>query len=179
MAFLVESGYNYVVTLFTIWALGGFAVPLCTTHPIHEMLYTVTDSDSTVLLATERFESKIRELAAEVAKESRETRAIYIIPRHPPCIGNSIPELVESPISDPMRHALMIYTSGTTGKPKVCLDSRLSDHKGVVSAHKTVQAQIDSLVKYWRVTQNDRIVHVLPLHHIHGIVNALLVLLWV
>src|SRR5579859_7718678 len=35
-----------------------------------------------------------------------------------------------------------------------------------------------SLVKYWRVTQDDRIVHVLPLHHIHGIVNALLVLLW-
>jgi acyl-CoA synthetase (AMP-forming)/AMP-acid ligase II len=28
------------------------------------------------------------------------------------------------------------------------------------------------------VTEDDRIVHVLPLHHIHGIVNALLVLLW-
>jgi acyl-CoA synthetase (AMP-forming)/AMP-acid ligase II len=48
----------------------------------------------------------------------------------------------------------------------------------VVSAHKTVQAQILSLVKFWKITHEDRIVHVLPLHHIHGIVNALLVLLW-
>jgi acyl-coenzyme A synthetase/AMP-(fatty) acid ligase len=119
VAFLVESGYNYVVTILTVWALGGFAVPLCTTHPIHEMLYTVTDSDASVLLATEHFEPKIRELADAVAKESPQRRALYIIPHHPPSIIGEIPELVDSPIADPMRHALMIYTSGTTGKPKV------------------------------------------------------------
>ena len=130
MAFLVESGYNYVVTLFTIWALGGFAVPLCTTHPIHEMLYTVIDSDSIVLLATEHYELKIRELATEVAKELPEKRALYIISHHPPRIVSNIPGLKDSPIADPMRHALMIYTSGTTGKPKVYLYSGLSDDRG-------------------------------------------------
>jgi len=119
VAFLVESGYNYVVTLFTIWALGGFAVPLCTTHPVHEMLYTVTDSDSVVLLASHHFEGKIRELADEVAKVSDEKRVLFVIPHRAPCIVNTIPQLEESPIAAPMRHALMIYTSGTTGKPKV------------------------------------------------------------
>ena len=119
VAFLAESGYNYVVTILTVWALGGFAVPLCTSHPIHEMLYTVTDSDASVLLATEHFEPKIRELADAVAKESTERRALYIIPHHPPSVTAEIPSLVDSPIADPMRHALMIYTSGTTGKPKV------------------------------------------------------------
>src|ERR1700738_1143227 len=84
VAFLAENGYNYVVSILTIWALGGFAVPLCTTHPIHEMLYTVTDSDASVLLATEHFEPKIRELADAVAKDSPERRALYIIPHHPP-----------------------------------------------------------------------------------------------
>jgi malonyl-CoA/methylmalonyl-CoA synthetase len=127
--FLVENGYNYVVTLFTIWALGGFAVPLCTTHPIHEMLYMVTDSDSIVLLATEHFESNLRELAREVAKDSPGKRALYIIPHHPPRIVSSIPELKDSPIADPKRHALMIYTSGTTGKPKVYLYAKLSDDR--------------------------------------------------
>jgi malonyl-CoA/methylmalonyl-CoA synthetase len=142
VAFLVESGYNYVVTLFTIWALGGFAVPLCATHPIHEMLYTITDSDSSVLLATEHFESKIRELAAEVVKESNHQKALYIVPHHRPSIINSIPEIVDSPIADPMRHALMIYTSGTTGKPKVSqrpyvFDIRVSSPRIKLFKHKS------------------------------------------
>jgi acyl-CoA synthetase (AMP-forming)/AMP-acid ligase II len=119
VSFLVESGYHYVVTLFAIWALGGFAVPLCTTHPVHEMLYTVTDSDSCLLIASEHFESKIRELAELVAKETNLGRAVYIVPQRFPALVSSIPELVESPIASPLRHALMIYTSGTTGKPKV------------------------------------------------------------
>ena len=119
VAFLAESGYNYVVTILTVWALGGFAVPLCTTHPIHEMLYTVTDSDASVILATQHFEAKIKELAMEVQKESSEKRSLFMIPQHQPGTSGTVPELVDSPITDPMRHALMIYTSGTTGKPKV------------------------------------------------------------
>jgi acyl-CoA synthetase (AMP-forming)/AMP-acid ligase II len=118
VAFLVESGYNYVVSLFAIWALGGFAVPLCTSHPIHEMLYMVTDSGSTVLLGSKHFEAKISELAAEAAKDSVK-RSLYIIPEHPPKATGDIPNLITSPIVDSLRHALMIYTSGTTGKPKV------------------------------------------------------------
>ena len=120
VAFLAESGYNYVVTILTVWALGGFAVPLCTTHPIHEMLYTVTDSDASVILATQHFEAKIKELVAEVQKESSEKRSLLMIPQHQPGTSGTVPELVDSPIADPIRHALMIYTSGTTGKPKVC-----------------------------------------------------------
>ena len=127
VAFLLESGYNYVVTLLAIWALGGFAVPLCTTHPIHEMLYTVTDSDSSLLLASPQFESKIRELAAEVTKESGAKQLVYIVPSHTPRQVSGVPELVHSPIAHPTRHALMIYTSGTTGKPKVLVSSDVSN----------------------------------------------------
>lgn len=120
VAFLVESGYNYVVTMFTIWALGGFAVHLCTTHPIHEMLYTVTNSESSLLLASQHFETKIGELMDALAVSSRKPR-LYIIPHYPPRIVDNTPNLSDMPICDPMRHALMIYTSGTTGKPKVIL----------------------------------------------------------
>lgn len=119
VAFLVESGYNYVVAFLSIWALGGFAAPLCTTHPTHEMLYTVTDSDAELLLASQHFEPKIQELADAVAKDSSSKRSLYIIPNYPPRVATSVPTIADSPINDPMRHALMIYTSGTTGKPKV------------------------------------------------------------
>src|SRR3712207_1321939 len=37
---------------------------------------------------------------------------------------------------------------------------------------------MESLVEAWAWSPEDRIVHVLPLHHTHGIVNALLCALW-
>ena len=62
---------------------------------------------------------------------------------------------------------MIIYTSGTTNRPK-----------GVVSLHTTIQAQMTSLVEAWGWSADDRILHVLPLHHIHGIVNVLGCALW-
>jgi len=64
--------------------------------------------------------------------------------------------------------ALMLYTSGTTARPK-----------GVLITHRNLTAQITTLVEAWEWNADDRILHVLPLHHVHGIVNALCCALWV
>ena len=71
------------------------------------------------------------------------------------------------PQVDITRRALILYTSGTTGKPK-----------GVVTTHENIQAQVTSLITAWEWTSSDRILHVLPLHHIHGIINVLTCALW-
>lgn len=63
---------------------------------------------------------------------------------------------------------MIIYTSGTTGNPK-----------GVVLTHKNLSTQVNTLVNAWKWSENDVILHTLPLHHIHGIVNALLCPLYV
>jgi malonyl-CoA/methylmalonyl-CoA synthetase len=57
---------------------------------------------------------------------------------------------------------MIIYTSGTTGRPK-----------GVVSTHQIIGAQISSLVSAWGWSPFDRLLLVLPLHHVHGIINGL------
>ena len=62
----------------------------------------------------------------------------------------------------PNRRAMIIYTSGTTGRPK-----------GVVTTHQIIGAQIASLVEAWRWTPADHLLLVLPLHHVHGIINGL------
>jgi malonyl-CoA/methylmalonyl-CoA synthetase len=61
----------------------------------------------------------------------------------------------------------MIYTSGTTGRPK-----------GAVHTHASLQAQVESLDEAWAWSPDDRILLVLPLHHVHGIVNVTLCALW-
>jgi malonyl-CoA/methylmalonyl-CoA synthetase len=62
---------------------------------------------------------------------------------------------------------MIIYTSGTTGRPK-----------GVVLTHANLAAQIASLVTAWAWRPEDRILLVLPLHHVHGIVNVVACALW-
>jgi malonyl-CoA/methylmalonyl-CoA synthetase len=62
---------------------------------------------------------------------------------------------------------MILYTSGTTSKPK-----------GVVLTHKNIQSQITTLIEAWGWLKEDHILHILPLHHTHGIINALLCALW-
>lgn len=45
---------------------------------------------------------------------------------------------------------------------------------GVVLSHRNLQNQIGTLLDAWKWSPNDVILHTLPLHHVHGIVNALL-----
>lgn len=58
---------------------------------------------------------------------------------------------------------MMLYTSGTTSRPK-----------GVLLPNSTITAQARSLIEAWDYSPKDRLLHVLPLHHIHGTINALL-----
>uniref|UniRef100_A0A481D7U1 Malonate--CoA ligase ACSF3, mitochondrial n=1 Tax=Sus scrofa TaxID=9823 RepID=A0A481D7U1_PIG len=51
--------------------------------------------------------------------------------------------------------------------------------KGVLSTHRNLEAVVTGLVRKWAWTQDDVILHVLPLHHVHGLVNKLLCPLWV
>jgi malonyl-CoA/methylmalonyl-CoA synthetase len=57
---------------------------------------------------------------------------------------------------------MIVYTSGTTGKAK-----------GAVTTHGNLAAQVTSLIEAWEWTPSDVALLVLPLHHVHGIVNVL------
>jgi malonyl-CoA/methylmalonyl-CoA synthetase len=155
VAFLIPPGFHYVVTQWGIWRAGGIAVPLCVSHPQPELEYIIDDSGAEIVVAHPDFATILCLIA--------ETRSLRFL-LTPQVISH---KQVELPRIDATRRAMIIYTSGTTSKPK-----------GVVTTHPNIQAQVTALVSAWEWTANDRILHVLPLHHVHGIINALTCALW-
>jgi malonyl-CoA/methylmalonyl-CoA synthetase len=75
--------------------------------------------------------------------------------------------LLALPAVDASRMAMILYTSGTTSLPK-----------GVVTTHKNIEAQISTLVKAWGWSSDDHTLCVLPLHHVHGIINVIGCSMW-
>jgi malonyl-CoA/methylmalonyl-CoA synthetase len=155
VAFLIPPGFEYVATLWGIWLAGGIAVPLCVAHPRPELEYVITNSGAATIVAHPSFAEVLQPIA-----RSLDLRFSLTSDPLPDPIA-TLPSVAMS------RRALILYTSGTTGKPK-----------GVVTTHQNIQAQVTSLVEAWEWTAADRILHVLPLHHIHGIVNVLTCALW-
>lgn len=66
-------------------------------------------------------------------------------------------------LSEANASGMMLFTSGTTARPK-----------GVMLSDSTLTAQAQSLLTAWEYSPADHLLHILPLHHIHGTVNALL-----
>lgn len=155
IAFLTPRGFDYAAVQWGIWRAGGIAVPLCEVHPRSELAYVVQDAEASAVVAHPAYAPRLEPLAQESGLPLLSTDALE----------SSV--AVPLPDVEPDRPAMILYTSGTTGRPK-----------GAVSTHSNLQAQITSLVEAWGWRPDDYILHVLPLHHVHGIVNILACALW-
>ena len=152
VAFLVPPSFAYVTISRGIWLAGGVAVPLAVSHPPAELEHVIRDAHASIVVGSGRQEEALRAIADAAGARYLHT---------PDLIANDAPALPAVDLR-PERRALIVYTSGTTGKPK-----------GVVTTHGNVAAQIASLVQAWEWTREDRALVVLPLHHVHGIINLL------
>ena len=151
VAFLAPPGFVHVAVQRGIWRAGGVAVPLAISHPPAELGYVIRDAAVSIVVGTPEVEAMLAPLAA--AAGGRFCRAGDLMATAP---AAALPHV------GPSRRAMIIYTSGTTGRPK-----------GAVSTHANVGAQIASLIEAWRWRPDDHLLLVLPLHHIHGVINGL------
>lgn len=163
VAVLCRPGVRWFAAVLGTWMAGGVVVPLHAAHPETELAHPVEDAGVSVLLVDAGSEGPARSLAGRVG-------ATVLPIGHDRATANPSSSATSLPTRSTGRDddALIVHTSGTTGRPK-----------GVVHTHGSLAAQISGMVEVWRWTDSDRTVCVLPLNHVHGIVNASLTPLWV
>ncbi|MDZ7880236.1 MAG: acyl-CoA synthetase [Saprospiraceae bacterium] len=161
VAFMVESSFDYVKTQWAIWRAGGVAVPLCITYPLASLQYVIEDTGADIIVVTPQYKAVLEQYALskslkfivlEVSQSDK--NLLSLSKKHLPNVTND-------------RRAMILYTSGTTNLPK-----------GVVTTHRNLDAQIKSLIDAWAYSEHDRTICILPLHHVHGIMNVISCTLW-
>uniref|UniRef100_A0AAX7V6R5 Acyl-CoA synthetase family member 3 n=1 Tax=Astatotilapia calliptera TaxID=8154 RepID=A0AAX7V6R5_ASTCA len=165
VSFLCANDASYTVAQWATWMSGGTAVPLYRKHPPAELEYIISDSQTSLLLAADPYTETLEPLAQKLGLPCLKLPPTSDLD----ALSEEDAQEKETAITDwADLPAMIIYTSGTTGRPK-----------GVLHTHGSVQAMVQCLVSEWAWSRDDVILHTLPLHHVHGVVNKLLCPLWV
>ena len=138
---------------------GAIYLPLNTAYTKSELSYFIEDAAPALIVCDARDETNVSDAAQNKTpvltlardgngtlsrKADGKSKSFQTVPRGPDDL------------------AALLYTSGTTGRSK-----------GAMLSHKNLLSNAISLTDLWRITQNDRLVHALPIFHTHGLFVAI------
>ena len=141
--------------------IGAIFLPLNPAYPMAELRYFLADSGARCLFAESQKRVDIQSILPELPDLERPV-FISASEKWESRVGAFASQRAAPLPSDPDQTAMMLYTSGTTSRPK-----------GAQITHGNLTANIESLHEAWGWRDDDVLLHVLPLFHVHGLVVAL------
>ena len=140
-------------------SMGAVSMPLNPSYSAAELEYLLLDSEARVLVAPDG-----------PKWDQTATKLIHSVPAGVERIDPSdfATKLPETGLDLSLKRfsadqtALILYTSGTTGRPK-----------GACMSHASLTANMNMLGQAWGWRDDDVLLHVLPLFHVHGLLVAL------
>jgi long-chain acyl-CoA synthetase len=161
---LTDDPFEYISAYFAIQMAGGIVIGLNTQTSERSLKTLLADSGVSVVFAQKKFHRYL----APVANLLPALRNI-VSDEEFPCQGATSVwvdrqailqddfQIADFPVVKPEDIAQIIYTSGTTGSPK-----------GVMLRHANLVANTSSIVSYLQLSENDRVMAVLPFFYSYG-----------
>lgn len=147
---LATPGATWTAGFRAVVDRGGIAAPLSAAYPPAELARFADELGADTVVVSP-------DLAEHAGPMLAGRRAVLIDSLA--AAGRDVDPYV-GPRGDP---TLVLFTSGTTGRPKAAVITR-----------GNLAYQTATLASAWGIGPHDRMVHALPLHHLHGLVVALL-----
>jgi malonyl-CoA/methylmalonyl-CoA synthetase len=136
-------------------------------HPMNmgyksrELEYFLADAEPAIVICDSRNEKSIKVTADRIGikhlltlnKDGKGTLWEH---------SSSYPEVFDTVRREESDLAALLYSSGTTGVPK-----------GIMLSHSNLLSNTKSLVEAWGFTAADRLLHALPIFHVHGLFVAI------
>ncbi len=157
----VEKSIANVLLYLAVMKAGAVYQPLNTAYTAAEVSYFVENAQPKLIVCDPARQAEMRALADrsqvfavvnldQNGEGSLATIAATMDERH---------ETAERAEGD---LAGLLYTSGTTGRSK-----------GAMITHGNLASNAETLVELWRMSATDRLLHALPIFHVHGLYVAL------
>jgi len=161
-----ENTYQWYVSYMAMLCSEGIAVPVDKELPPNEIENVIKRSRAAAVIYTEKKEDAIKKVKENLPEveyfiemysddeiEDKDVGADYIIKRGRELVAAGVKDFEKVEIA-PEEFKLLIFTSGTT-----------SQSKGVMICHRNLAENINAVSAYVKLTPEDRLFSVLPLHH--------------
>ncbi|MGB0749108.1 MAG: class I adenylate-forming enzyme family protein [Magnetospiraceae bacterium] len=145
---LPKSARNMLL-FFAVSRVGGIYVPINPEFTDREAGVLIEDADPSILVDN-------REGDVERTGDATWKRFRFDTGGADDLMTLPAGDLPAKPAAD--QGALMLFTSGTTGRPK-----------GAMLTHENLLSNVAALSDAWGITDADRLLHVLPVYHGHGL----------
>jgi malonyl-CoA/methylmalonyl-CoA synthetase len=153
-----KSVTGLVLYLATVRA-GAVYLPLNTAYTLNELEYFITDAEPSLVACDPSKAQGIAPIAAKVGARI-DTIDAEGMGSLADAADTAQTEFATVPRTDDDLAAIL-YTSGTTGRSK-----------GAMLTHDNLASNSLTLVDYWRFTDQDVLIHALPIYHTHGLFVA-------
>ena len=153
-----KSVSGLVLYLATVRA-GAVYLPLNTAYTLNELDYFITDAEPSLIVCDPSKAEGLRVIAAKVNAKV-ETLGADGKGSFTDAAKTMSPDFATVPRTDDDLAAIL-YTSGTTGRSK-----------GAILSHDNLASNSLTLIDFWRFTENDVLIHALPIYHTHGLFVA-------
>ncbi|MCJ2130041.1 malonate--CoA ligase [Methylobacterium sp. E-045] len=160
VAVQVEKSAEVVFLYLGAVRAGAVFLPLNTAYTAPEIAYFLSDAEPTLFVCDPARHAALEAVAAEAKVPA--LRTLDGAGR------GSMAEAADAACTDfadvergPDDLAAILYTSGTTGRSK-----------GAMLSHDNLASNALTLVKAWRFTADDVLIHALPVFHTHGLFVA-------
>ncbi|MEO1105548.1 MAG: AMP-binding protein, partial [Pseudomonadota bacterium] len=164
VAVQVEKSIEAVMLYLGAVRAGAIFLPLNTAYTAAEVEYFLTDAEPSLLICDPAHEAALRPVADKLGTDVA-TMGVW---SGPDCdVGTFLTDGLSAPDTFPTVPrgaddlAAILYTSGTTGRSK-----------GAMLTHDNLLSNSSTLAGLWRFTQDDTLIHALPIFHTHGLFVA-------